>query len=65
MQFKTWQEFFEKPFVRIEPFGPDGKEPTYVYLEELYQHFKERIMDEVVVGFKAGRMGVPLKDKEE
>jgi hypothetical protein len=42
MQFKTWQEFFEAwDKNRIDPYG--------ITIEEFYQQFKARLMDEVVV----------------
>ena len=45
MQFKTWQEFFEK-------LGPEKVTVNTMWdatsFEEFYQHFKARLMDEVV-----------------
>jgi hypothetical protein len=57
MQFKTWQEFFED--YDSNPYNRHG----VVSLEELYQHFKARLIDEVVADGLRGP--IPLKDEEE
>jgi hypothetical protein len=59
MQFKTWKEFFEEG--SSNPYNRHGIVP----LEELYQHFKARIIDEVVADGLSNGWDIPLKDKEK
>ena len=64
MQFKTWQEFFEMNRVF------EGSLNTLSYEEERYQHFKARLMDEVVAGWPSDNKPIsqsnfPLKNKDE
>jgi hypothetical protein len=63
MQFKTWQEFFEQvdSATNKDDFCWD-----YFY-EEMYQHFKARLMDETCAGGLdcCGHVSLPLKNKGE
>ncbi len=45
MRYKTWREFFEAhdtSYIGLDSYGGE----THVSLEDLYQHFKARIMTE-------------------
>jgi hypothetical protein len=46
MRYKTWQEFFEAhdtSYIGLDSYGGE----THVSLEDLYQHFKTRMMAEL------------------
>jgi hypothetical protein len=77
MQFKTWREFFGKDswLYSARMIADQKSVPNDISAEELYQHFKARLMDEVVathsVPFGISPSGTtfitdqcPLKNKE-
>jgi len=71
MQFNTWREFFKSDWaLACMRRAQSSRHDKYITEEERYQHFKARLMDEVVVDgtwFENGRVEMktfPLKDKE-
>jgi len=83
MQFKTWQEMFKNRHIKTLKFDEKGLQlpndhhgQDNLSVEELYQHFKARLMDEVVAEIRTKVQKSPfsyyyetehllLKDKEE
>lgn len=70
MQFNTWKEFFKSDNtlfgMRKHLEQQRGITSLDISEEERYQHFKARLMDEVVATSEVfwGRVDIPLKDKE-
>jgi len=56
MQFKTWQEMFKNRHIKTLKFDEKGLQlpndhigQDNLSVEELYQHFKARLMDEEII----------------